>query len=172
MKELLIPISDDEFKDKINIRFNNIIDGFNSFQNFTLEASGVEDGENKLISFVEKVFENNNSEAYIDFYISKLSESDKKKLIELIPTEDKKILELHLNTIKHDGIFYALRNKYLIPFLVRLNTRETFFVTFYFYNKPITIWGNYNMKFPCFFNNQKDLEFYYAIYNSLGFNKY
>jgi hypothetical protein len=155
MKELLIPISDDEFKDKINIRFNNIIDGFNSFQNFTLEASDVEDGENKLISFAQKVFENNNSEAYIDFYINKLSENDKK------------ILELHLNTIKHDGIFYALRNKSLIPFLVRLNTRETFFVTFYFYNKPITIWGNYNMKFPCFFNTQKDLEFYYAIYNSL-----
>lgn len=169
MKKLLIPISDDEFKSKINTRFNNIIDGFNSFQNFTLEALDVEDGENKLISFVEKVFENNNSKAYIDFYISKLSESDKKKLIELIPIEDIKILELHLNTIKHDGIFYALRDKSLIPFLVRLNTREIFFVTFYFFNKPITIWGNYDMKFPCFFNNQKDLEFYYEISKSLGF---
>ncbi|EHI96939.1 hypothetical protein CDLVIII_0201 [Clostridium sp. DL-VIII] len=169
MKKLLIPISDDEFKNKINIRFNNIIDGFNSFQNFTLEASDVDDGENKLISFVEKVFENNNSEVYIDFYISKLSESDKKRLIELIPMEDKEILELHLNTIKHNGIFYALRDKSLIPFLVRLNTRETFFVTFYFFNKPITIWGNYDMKFPCFFNNHMDLEFYQKVCKSLGF---
>lgn len=172
MNELLIPISDYEFRDKINIQFNNIIDGFNLFKNFTLVASDVKDGENKLIDFIEKVFEENNSEAYIDFYINKLSENDRRRLLQLIPSEDKKILELHLHSIKHDGIFYALRNKSLIPFLVRLNTREVFFITFYFYNTPITIWGNYDMKFPCFFNNQKDLEFYYAIYNSLGFNKY
>jgi len=165
MNELLIPISNDEFKNKVNIRFNNVLEGFDFFKNFTIEANNVEVRENKIIQLIEKVFEENNCEAYVDFYINE----DKEKLIALVPDEDKKILKLHLSTEPHDGVFYKLLNKDLIPFLVRLNTREVFFVTFYFTNKPITIWGNYDMKFPCFFNIQEHLEFYYKLSKSFGF---
>ena len=169
MNELLMPISNDEYKNKVNIRFNNILDGFDLFKNFTLEAKNVEDGENKIIEFVENIFEENHSEAYVDFYINKISPEDNENLISLAPDEDKKILQLHLSAEPHDGVFYKLTNKDLIPFLVRLNTREIFFVTFYFTNKPITIWGNYDMKFPCFFDTEDDREFYYTLLKSLGF---
>lgn len=168
MNELLIPIAIDEFKDKVNIRFNNILDGFDCFENFTLVASNIEDGENKIIEFIEKVFECNNCEGYVDFYINKISDEEKQRLLTLVPTEDKKVLESHLNTKFHDGVYYKILNKSLIPFLVRLNTRELFFVTFYFANKPITIWGNYNLKFPCFFNSKNDFNFYYGLSNTLG----
>ena len=170
MNELLIPISNDEFKNAVNIRFNNILDGFDLFKNFTIEANTIEnDGENKLIKFIETIFEENNSEGYVDFYLTKLSNEDKEKLISLISNDDKEILKLHLNIAPHDGVFYKLENKALIPFLVRLNTKELFFVTFYFTNKPITIWGNYDMKFPCFFNKQEDFDFYYTLAKSFGF---
>jgi len=170
MNELLIPISNDEFKNAVNVRFNNILTGFDSFKNFTIEANTNEnDGEEKFIEFIETIFEENNSEGYVDFYLNKISDEDKEKLISLIPNEDKDILKLHLNIEPNDGIFYKLENKSLIPFLVRLNTRELFFVTFYFTNKPITIWGNYDMKFPCFFNKQEDLDFYYNLSKSFGF---
>ena len=169
MNELLIPISNYEFKNKVKIRFNNILDGFDLFKNFTIEGNNIDDGENKIIEFVENIFEENNCEAYVDFYINKISDEDKEKLLHLVPDEDKKILELHLNAESHDGVFYKLINKTLIPFLIRLSTREVFFVTFYFSNKPITIWGNYDMKFPCFFNKQEDLDFYYKLSKSLGF---
>jgi len=169
MNELLIPISNDEFKNKVNIRFNNILEGFDLFKNFTIKADNIEHGENKIIQFIEKIFEENNSEVYVDFYINKISYQDKEKLITLVPDQDKKILKLHLNAKPHDGVFYKLLNKTLIPFLVRLNTREIFFVTFYFTNKSITIWGNYGMNFPCFFNKQEDLDFYYKISKSFGF---
>ncbi|WP_026887783.1 hypothetical protein [Clostridium beijerinckii] len=170
MNKLLIPIDDDTFKAEVSIRFNNISEGFDSFKNFTLMANNIEDGEKKFIKFIEYTFEINNCSAYIDFYINKISDEDKKKLFELIPDEDKDILKSHLNFDKHTGVFFKLLNKELIPFLVRLNTRETFFVTFYFTYKPITIWGNYDLKFPCFFNTQKDLEFYYNIFKSFDFN--
>jgi hypothetical protein len=166
MNQLLIPVSSDEFKNKVHIRFNNILNGFNSFRNFTILANNIEDGENTIIAFIEKIFEENNSEAYIDFYINKISIEDKKRLLELIPDKDKKILKLHLNCKNNNEIFYKIPNKTLIPFLVRLNTREIFFVTFYFINKPITIWGNYGMKFPCFVNSQENLEFYLNISKS------
>lgn len=169
MNKLLIPISNNEFKNKVNIRFNNILQGFDLFKNFTIEYKNGDDGENKIIEFVENIFEENHSETYVDFYINTLSDEDKEKLITLVPDEDKNILKLHLNAEPHDGVFYKLSNKTLIPFLVRLNTREIFFVTFYFTNKPITIWGNYGMKFPCFFNTEEDLAFYYKLSKLFGF---
>lgn len=169
MNELLIPISNYEFKNAVNIRFNNILNGFDLFKNFTIEATAKIDGEKKFIEFIETIFEENNSKGYVDFYLSKISDEDKEKLISLISNEDKELLNLHLNIDPHDSVFYKLKNKALIPFLVRLNTRELFFVTFYFINKPITIWGNYDMKFPCFFNTQEDLDFYYNLSKSFGF---
>lgn len=168
MNEILIPISSEEFKNKVKIRFNNILDGLNSFKNFTITASQMENGEDRIIEFIEKIFEENSSEAYIDFYINKISDQDKERLLELVPNEDREILKLHLTAPSHSEVFYKLLNKNLIPFLVRLNTREIFFITFYFTNKPITIWGNYDLKFPCFFNTQENLEFYYDLSRSLG----
>lgn len=84
MNKLLIPINDDTFKAKVNIRFNNILDGLYSFKNFTLVASDIDDGENKLIKLIEYIFEINNSNAYIDFYINKISPEDKNKLFDLL----------------------------------------------------------------------------------------
>jgi hypothetical protein len=168
MNKLLVPINNEEFNSNVNIRFNNILDGLNSFKNFTIIANNIKDGEKKLIEFVEKTFEENNSEAYIDFYINRISIEDKKKLFELIPDEDKEILTSLLNSNNHEGLFYKLFNKSLIPFFVRLNTREIFFVTFYFTKKPITIWGNYNLTFPCFFNTEEDFKFYHTISKSFG----
>ena len=169
MDKLLIPISNEEFNRVINIKFRNILDGFNLFKNFTIEADNIKEGENKLIKFIEKIFEENNNEGYVDFYINKLSHEDREKLISLICEEDAEILKLHLNLKPTNSVYYKLTNKDLIPFLVRLNTREFFFVTFYFCNKPITIWGNYNMKFPCFFNNEEVFNSYYSLSKSFGF---
>jgi hypothetical protein len=153
----------------VSIRFKNILDGFDLFKNFTIEASNIKDGENRLIKFIETIFEENNNEGFVDFYINRLSSEDKEKLISLISEEDREVLKSHLNLKPSNSVFYKLTNKALIPFLVRLNTRELFFVTFYFTNKPITIWGNYNMKFPCFFDNQEDFDFYYSLSKSLDF---
>lgn len=169
MEQLLIPISNEEFNNMVSIRFKNILEGFNLFKNFTIEADDIRDGENKLIKFIEKVFEENNNEGYVDFYINKLSPEDREKLISLISEEDTEILKLHLDLKPTNTVYYKLTSKALIPFLVRLNTRELFFVTFYFSNKPITVWGNYNMKFPCFFSNEDDFDFYYDLSKSFSF---
>lgn len=169
MDELLVPIRNEEFNNIVNIRFKNILDGFNLFKNFTIKADNIKDGENTLIKFIETIFEENNNEGFVDFYINKLSPEDKVKLISLISEEDSEILKLHLSLEPSNSVYYKITNKSLIPFLVRLNTRELFFVTFYFSNKPITIWGNYNMKFPCFFCSEADFNFYYDLSKSFHF---
>ena len=160
MNHLLRPISEEMFKANVVIRFNNINDGFNRFENFMLESSQRENLEEKLIMFMEKAFDlNNEDNSYVDFYFSRLEEKDKHSLLALLDAEDKKILERHIREIKDETIFFRL-SKEMLPFITRLSTREVFFCTFYFTKFPCTIWGNYNMKFPIFFNNQDVVEKY------------
>ena len=166
MKNSLIPISTIDFNNTINIKFNNILDGFDFFKNFTIDGN-VTCGEEKIITFIEKIFEENIDDTYIDFYINRISSEDKSNLMNLISDNDKNTLREFKN-ITHDGVYFKLIDKNLIPFFVRLNTKEVFFVTFYFNNRPITVWGNYNMKFPCFVNNDEDLEYYLQLASKLN----
>lgn len=166
MKNSLIPISTIDFNNTINIKFNNILDGFDFFKNFTIDGN-VTCGEEKIITFIDKIFEENIDDTYIDFYINRISSEDKSNLMNLISDNDKNTLREFMN-ITHDGVYFKLIDKNLIPFFVRLNTKEVFFVTFYFNNRPITVWGNYNMKFPCFVNNDEDLEYYLQLASKLN----
>ena len=166
MKNSLIPISTIDFNNTINIKFNNILDGFDFFKNFTIDGN-VTCGEEKIITFIEKIFEENIDDTYIDFYINRISSEDKSHLMNLISDNDKNTLREFMN-ITHDGVYFKLIDKNLIPFFVRLNTKEVFFVTFYFNNRPITVWGNYNMKFPCVVNNDEDLEYYLQLASKLN----
>ena len=89
MNEILIPISNKEFKEKVTIRFNSINDGFNNYNNKTIEGT-----EEAFISFLQEAFELNGAEnSYVDFYYNVLNDEDKKKLKELINDEDKILLE-------------------------------------------------------------------------------
>ena len=45
MNTLPIPVSNLEFKNNVSIKFNNILDGFNEFKNFTLDGNLVENSE-------------------------------------------------------------------------------------------------------------------------------
>lgn len=159
---LLIPVNTDEFQKNINIRFKNILSGFDSFLNFTIDAQNLADGEDIIIDFIEKIFEENNDECYVDLYLNTLSEDDKNNLLNLLSDDDKHILKQLIN-LNHDNPYYKFNDKSLIPFLARLNTREIFFVTFYFRKVPITIWGNYNLNFPCFFNDESNLNHYLKL---------
>lgn len=154
---MIIPISNEEFSNKVQIKFNNILDGFDNFKNFTLEFNNEDD----FISYIENIFLDNNSECYFDFYINKLTEKEIDNIINLYKEDDKKtLLELIDLAKAHRKVYFKLKSKELIPLLTRLSTREIFFITFYFTKRPITIWGNYNMKFPYFTLNNEDLNYY------------
>ena len=160
MNYLLEPISEEIFKQKVAIRFNNINDGFNRFENFMLESKDKENSEAGLIVFMQEAFQLNGEESsYVDFYFSRLDENDKQSLFALLNDEDKEILKRHIREIKYETIFFRL-SKEMLPFITRLSTREILFCTFYFTKFPCTIWGNYDMKFPAFFNNQDVVKKY------------
>ncbi|MFR3910657.1 MAG: hypothetical protein ACLTYB_05750 [Clostridium paraputrificum] len=130
MNDILISVTSEEFHKNVIIKFPNILDGLDTFPNFTLEPKNVYSGEDEMIDYILKIFKLNNSFCYIDFYLDKLSEEDKENLVNLVPEEDRKLLKANLN-IENYSNYFKVEHIRLIPFLTRLSTRENF-ITFYF----------------------------------------
>ena len=152
MNEILIPISNKEFKEKVTIRFNSINDGFNNYNNKTIEGN-----EEAFISFLQEAFElNGEDNSYVDFYYNVLND------------EDKILLEEFEKNYHEKNIYFKL-TKESIPFITRLSTREILFSTIYFTKYPCTIWGNYNKSFPIFYHDNNDIQQYLNIKNELQF---
>ena len=153
------PISEQEFKNLVNIRLNNICEGLEKYNNSTLLSSINKDfliKEKSFISFMEKSFDinkekNKDKPLIIDFYLKDLDYESFNRLSELLDEEDKYILNKIKNNINLNTNYFIIEDKRLVPFFVKLSTRELFFITFYFTQLPITIWGNYELKFPTFY---------------------
>lgn len=163
MDFLLQPIDEEIFEENVAIRFENINEGFSKFKSFMLDGEGIDNGEKRFIDFIDKASELNGEEnSYVDFYFSKLGEAARNRLISALSSEDKLILERHIREVKVETIYFKL-TKEVVPFITRLSTREILFSTFYFTKFSCTIWGNYGMKFPIFFNNEDDAKIYKDI---------
>lgn len=59
MNNSLIPISLIHFQDNVSIRFNNILDGLNKFNNFTIDGTLIENSEETIINYLTEIFEEN-----------------------------------------------------------------------------------------------------------------
>lgn len=170
MNTLLTPISTETFNDLVTVKFSNITEGFNKFINSALTPPGEnrQINEKLFIDFITKIFNENNNECIIDLYLCNLSHEDKNSLISLLDDNDKAVFKLIDKDYEFKTVYFKLTNIELIPLITRLSTRELFFTTFYFYKKPITIWGNYNFNFPCFFENKEDKTFYESLASSFN----
>lgn len=148
---MLIPINEKEFKEKVKIRFNIISEGFNRYENKSLEACNDNFFEVNMLKFLEEALELNGVDnTYVDFYYNILTASDKKKFKEMLDCNDKEFIVNFEKDNNNNNIYFKL-SKECIPFINRLNSREILFSTIYFTKEPLTIWGNYNKKFPVFY---------------------
>ncbi|MEN8077443.1 hypothetical protein ABFP60_10795 [Clostridioides difficile] len=160
---MLIPISEREFKEKVKIKFNNISDGFDRYNNKTLEACNNEFFESNMLEFLKEAVDLNGIDnSYVDFYYNTLSEDDKNKLKEMLDYEDKEFIRIFEKRNKECGIYFKL-SKEAIPFINRINSREILFSTIYFTKASFTIWGNYNKKFPTFYLDNTVFDKYETI---------
>lgn len=147
---MLIPINEKEFKERVKIKFNNVSEGFSKYENKTIEAYNDNCFETNMIKFLEEAMELNGVDnSYVDFYYNILSETDKIRFKEMLDNEDKEFIR-NFEKENNNGIYFKL-SKQCIPFINRLNSREILFSTIYFTKESLTIWGNYNKKFPVFY---------------------
>lgn len=163
---MLISVNESDFKNKVNIRFNNITEGINRFENKTLESDSSYDFEQSIIGFLEEAVKLNGVEnSYVDFYFNVLEEDTKIRFKELLNCEDKEFMKKFEGKNSESGIYYNLTLE-SIPFIARITTKEVLFSTIYFTKEPFTIWGNYNKKFPVFYKEKSVYDKYENIAKS------
>lgn len=147
MERLLYPISEKTFKENVRIRFDNINDGFNSFNHELLEGKN----EAELIEYIINSYDENGFDNfYIDLYFNRIDKNNETQFIDMLCEEDKITYENIKKEYDDSTVYYKI-DKSLIPFITRLNTREILFTTIYLTKTNKTIWGNYEMKFPIFY---------------------
>lgn len=172
--EKLYPLSAEDFKNIIDIRFNNINDGLNNFSNGILECTddslSFKDKENKFLNFFQDAFLLNSNYLIIDFYLKNLDAEEILNLLNALDYNNKIILLNELKNLKDDSIYFTLEDSKLLDFITTLNTQSLFFCTTYFKRFPFTIWGNYNLKFPVFFSDVNHLNIYINLANKHGLN--
>ena len=66
---MLISVNENDFKNKVDIRFNNITEGINRFEKQILESDKSEDFQKSIINFLQEAVKLNGVEnSYVDFY--------------------------------------------------------------------------------------------------------
>lgn len=127
------------------IYFERIEEGFETY-----EVDYMEGTEEELYQALLSLYHiNGESDSFVDFYFFRLSEPEKVAVLESLTVEEKNYL-LALED-SNDSVFYPLDDM-LLAITAKLSARELLFSTFYFSKEPVTVWGNYQHRYPVFRN--------------------
>lgn len=170
-----------KFNKSVKIRFKNILEGFNNYKYKTLTSKESEDfkvSEKNFIKFMKQVYKLNKDESnnfcYIDFYLKDLNNEEYEKLLKRLETEEAEKLNYirtsMLNNKIIDTIYFEVSDISTISLFTKMCTRELFFITFYFSNINLTVWGNYNLSFPIFYENELIIDKVLEIANLSDLN--
>ncbi|MGG5462082.1 hypothetical protein [Clostridium sp. B9] len=168
MNDILKSITEEEFKEEISIRFNNILTGFDNYSNALLvhknQEKPFDEKEGDFINYFRDLLTIEEA-VIVDFYIKNLDSESKERLIEKLEGNDKEIILRHINDEEIKSVYFKLETERLMDFITRLNTREQFFCSIYLRKNSMTIWGNYNLSFPMFFKDENILKVYEELAN-------
>lgn len=154
-----------DFNKIINIRFKNILEGFDNYNYIELSPKDEleEAYEEYFIKTIECFYEENEEDLIIDFYKKKLDDNSIKYIKSNLNSEDNECFDELINLATENDYFYKVNDKKYIKLFTRLCTKELYFITFYFYKNPVTLWGNYNLKFPLFYDKNTNITKYIEI---------
>lgn len=158
-------IKKSDFENIIKIKFNNILDGFEEYNYIELSSNKKDKNEVELdfIKSIEMFFDLNEGSLLIDFYKDRLTNESVRFIKNNLDKEDIDSFDELLKLVNNEDIYYKVENKKYIKLITKLCTRELFFITFYFYKFPVTLWGNYNLSFPLFFDDNDKIYDYVNI---------
>lgn len=179
MEKLLKPITIEEFNSIKKIEINNIDEGFKNYthgvldthnKGLTLAEANKFLGslekynlkyEERFINFMKKIYKfNKNKPTIVDFYLKNIDNAGILRILNYLDYDDKLIFINHVRNLNTDSVYFLLDNEELIPFITKLSTRELHFCTVHFTEMPLTVWGNYELSFPVFFREHKDVKLY------------
>ena len=153
MEELNKPEEENEIYPVAKVRlkseailFENIQEGFENYEYFILEG-----GKEAYKKFLMQSYEINGQDGVFgDFYYSSLGEAEKESFRQGLAEKGHKF---YMPESWGQGVYYCLTKEGL-SFLADITLDEILLSTFYFTKFACTIWGNYGLKFPCFFRDK------------------
>lgn len=127
------------------------------------------DDKLKMWKFMERVYEENQGQMYADFYYPVLELEQQENFMSGLNEQEKEILAGFETEQKQ--VYYKVEKKDL-QFLFDITARNWLFSTFYCGNRKAMIWGNYDLEFPIFCEDEEVLEEYLKLANDCGLEKY
>lgn len=170
------------FINAVNIRAMNIDGYFKRFKSrtltvypgrFTVEEEktfknevilkNFEKLEKEYIDFIKQCYTFNKGKLIIDFYINRLDDGAISKILKVLDKNEQGDFLKLIENLDKEKIYFKVVNEEILDIIVKLNTRNMFFTTFYFLENELTLWGNYDLKFPMFFKDYEILKGYEEI---------
>ncbi len=149
-------MSGDELRQKGVLLIENVRDGFQKHEACLLKGK-----EHAMERFLEKCLAVSGEASYVDFYYHLLSAEEKIRFEAEAGQEGKRLLPL-FERAAENKVYYPLDGGNL-GFLAGITARALLFSTFYFTSPKALVWGNYNLEYPLFCEESRDLELYKNI---------
>lgn len=155
-------ISREEMLERGCLLAEDLKDAFSRYEAVVVSAGGPE----KMWQFLKRIYEQSPECAYADFYYPVLEGEQKKRFAEGLSVEERRLLA-EFETGKSQVYFQAGREE-VLKFLYGITARNWLFSTFYFTDRKVMIWGNYDLSFPVFCESREDLDYYIELGKQCG----
>lgn len=153
------------FINKVEVRPNNILEGFNNYNNAIITTELItnnEEAEKYFIRFLRDIFEINKN-SIVDYYGNTLNDDEFSRMIDTLSKDEKDVLIQIREKSNSDDIYFEIDNISFLDILIKLSVRGILFSTFYIINDKVTIWSNYDYKFVIFFKDKNIIHSYEEI---------
>lgn len=155
--DAVTPISKEILKAQNALLPDTVEEGFRHYLHEILERTA----EEYRTLFFELMAINGMSHSYADFYYGNLSSAEQEAFLSCLNENQRAYL--NQITVVKGRVYYPL-NESLLIFLSDITAQELLFSTFYFTKYPCTVWGNYGLKYPIFFqNNEAKLRYVHLL---------
>lgn len=153
-----------EFMKRVEIRPENILEGFNNYNNAIITTDKVynEEVEKDFIEFFTDIFRKNKS-IIVDYYGNILNSYEFDRMINFLEDDEKNILTKLRNSSNNNDIYFEVYDIKFLIILIKLSIRGILFSTFYIIKDNLTIWSNYDYKFVIFFKEKEMINKYLNI---------
>jgi hypothetical protein len=121
--------------------------------------------EEKYLNFIVEVFKKNNSICYVEILaFENYNDGLLLKMLNELDLVDRYIMINQIDVISSTSkTKYVVKDKNLLKMLFKCILRELIPIEFYFLDKPLIVFNNFDMSLPLVFKNEEDIEFYKEI---------
>ena len=153
-------MSAQELAAKGAVLIEDIQDGFSRYRSVILKGEKL-----TMQHFLERCLVENEDASFADFYYSVLVPEEQRGFAAGLSEAEKYVL-LQFETDSRQ-VYYPLQTENL-EFLADITARNWLFSTFYFTKLRAVVWGNYNLEYPLFCEDNGTLEIYKNIAGDCG----